>query len=382
MLSVFSMTKQHFPDIYWRCHLTHVSVILTGFIISYIWIYCHPHGWCNGDHIQRRYWRQSSQSAGLLSPTVSCHLSVITISVSPYDHIKIEEVIHDTWAMSCWDSERIACKRWIWCHKLHWILIHINHYNDVIMGSIASQITSLTTVYSIVYSDAGQGKHQSSASLAFVRGIHRGPVNPPHKWPVTRKIYIWIYCHPHGWCNGDHIQRRYWRQSSQSAGLLSPTVSCHLSVITISVSPYDHIKIEEVIHDTWAMSCWDSERIACKRWIWCHKLHWILIHINHYNDVIMGSIASQITSLTTVYSIVYSDAGQGKHQSSASLAFVRGIHRGPVNPPHKWPVTRKKFPFDDVIMNPCRAEFTSGRENKCCLISQHQDDTGSWTIFL
>ena len=39
-----------------------------------------------------------------------------------------------------------------------------------------------------------------------------------------------------------------------------------------------------------------------------------------------------------------------KHQSSASLAFVWGIHRGPVNSPHKWPVTRKMFPFDDVIM--------------------------------
>ena len=63
----------------------------------------------------------------------------------------------------------------------------------------------------------------------------------------------------------------------------------------------------------------------------------------------MGAIASQITSLTIVYSIVYSDVDQRKHQSSASLAFVRGIHRGPVNSPHKWPVTRKMFPFDDVI---------------------------------
>ena len=43
---------------------------------------------------------------------------------------------------------------------------------------------------------------------------------------------------------------------------------------------------------------------------------------NHYNDVIMGAIASQITSLTIVYSTVYSDADQRKHQSSASLAFV------------------------------------------------------------
>ena len=71
---------------------------------------------------------------------------------------------------------------------------------------------------------------------------------------------------------------------------------------------------------------------------------------SHYDDVIMGEIASQITSLDIVYSTVYSGADQSKHQSSASLAFVWGIHRGPVNSPHKWPATRKMFPFDDVIM--------------------------------
>ena len=70
----------------------------------------------------------------------------------------------------------------------------------------------------------------------------------------------------------------------------------------------------------------------------------------HYNYVIKGAMASQITSLTIVYSTVHSGADQIKHQSSASLAFVRGIHRGPVNSPHKWPVTRKMCPFDDVIM--------------------------------
>ena len=70
----------------------------------------------------------------------------------------------------------------------------------------------------------------------------------------------------------------------------------------------------------------------------------------HNTDVIMSATASQITSLTIVYSTVYSDADQRKHQSSASLAFVRGINRAPVNSPHKWLVTRKMFPFDDVIM--------------------------------
>ena len=51
-----------------------------------------------------------------------------------------------------------------------------------------------------------------------------------------------------------------------------------------------------------------------------------------------------------VYSAVYSGTDQRKHQRSASLAFVREIHRWPVNSPHKSPVTRKMFPFDDVIM--------------------------------
>ena len=64
----------------------------------------------------------------------------------------------------------------------------------------------------------------------------------------------------------------------------------------------------------------------------------------------MNGIASQITSFMIVYSTVYSDADQRKHQSSASLAFVWGIHRGPVNSTHKWPVSREMFPFDDVIM--------------------------------
>ena len=64
----------------------------------------------------------------------------------------------------------------------------------------------------------------------------------------------------------------------------------------------------------------------------------------------------RFTNLTIVYSILY----QRKRQSSASLAFVRGIHRRPVNSPHKWPVTRKMFPFDDVIM-------------KCTIISAKWD---------
>ena len=78
----------------------------------------------------------------------------------------------------------------------------------------------------------------------------------------------------------------------------------------------------------------------------------ITVICNHYDDVIMTAMASQITSLMIVYSAVYSGRDEIKHQRSASLAFVRGIHRWPVNSPHKGLVTRKMFAFDDVIM-PC-----------------------------
>ena len=69
----------------------------------------------------------------------------------------------------------------------------------------------------------------------------------------------------------------------------------------------------------------------------------------HCNNVIMSAMASQLTNLTIVYSIVYSGADQIKHQSSVSLAFVRGIHRWPVSSPHKGPVTRKMFPSNGNI---------------------------------
>ena len=67
--------------------------------------------------------------------------------------------------------------------------------------------------------------------------------------------------------------------------------------------------------------------------------------MHHYSDVIMSAIAYQITSLTIVYSTIYSGTDQRKHQSSASQAFERGIYRWTVNSSHKGPVTRKMFPF-------------------------------------
>ena len=94
--------------------------------------------------------------------------------------------------------------------------------------------------------------------------------------------------------------------------------------------------------------------------MWLKAPTWTHLIENHFDDVIMGAMASQITSLTIVYLTVYSDADHRKHQSSASLAFVRGIHRRPMNFPHKWPVTGKMSPFDDV--------FICIQKNKCIWI--------------
>ena len=73
-------------------------------------------------------------------------------------------------------------------------------------------------------------------------------------------------------------------------------------------------------------------------------------HFTHYSDVIMRAMAYKITFVSVICSTVCSGADQRKHQSSASLDFVRVIHRWPVDSPHKRPVTRKMLPLDDVIM--------------------------------
>ena len=119
-------------------------------------------------------------------------------------------------------------------------------------------------------------------------------------------------------------------------------------------SIYIHSSIDGLI---WLLNLWQyfsHERqyscLSTELWSVPHYPRMCFLSIWHYNDVIMGAMASQITSLTIVYSTVYSGVDQRKHQRPASLAFVRGIHRWPVNSPRKGPVTRKMFAFDDVIM--------------------------------
>ena len=75
------------------------------------------------------------------------------------------------------------------------------------------------------------------------------------------------------------------------------------------------------------------------------SINWHTESSFHYSDVVMGTVTSQFTSFTIVYPTVYLGADQRKHQSSASLAFVREFTGD-----HKGPVTRKMLPFDEVIM--------------------------------
>ena len=98
-------------------------------------------------------------------------------------------------------------------------------------------------------------------------------------------------------------------------------------------------------------------------------IHSIMRLFVHYSDVIMSVVAPQITSLTIVYSTVYSGADQRKHQSSASLAFVRGIYWSPVNSPYKGPIIWKMSSYLDSKNNANFTIFASRMIQKWHLIS-------------
>ena len=96
----------------------------------------------------------------------------------------------------------------------------------------------------------------------------------------------------------------------------------------------------------------------------------------------MSAMASQTTGVSIVCSTVCSGADQRKHQSSASLAFARGIHRLSVDSHHKGPVTRKMFPFDDVIMNSVWPSYDAHGRDVMSIISRVQNNFDKLIAFM
>ena len=198
------------------------------------------------------------------------------------------------------------------------------------MGAIASQLTSLSIVYSIVDSGADQRKYQSSASLAFVWGIHRWPVNSPHKKPVTRKMFPF----------DDVIMN------------IDVSITCWQSSGTTFVGRKSrkNISVHQVLIAFNLMTHWSGQLVR--------------FEIGQFNQAIFYPLRWRHND----------HAGVSNHQPRGCLlnrlfrhrskktsklrvtGFCSGNSRGPVNSPHEGPVTRKMFPFDDVIM-----EFTSFR---------------------
>ena len=159
------------------------------------------------------------------------------------------------------------------------------------MGTIASQITSLTIVYSTVYSDADQRKHKSSASLAFVRGIHRGKC-----FHLMTSSWRFLLNENNNWAALRHIVTVMYRN------VPNHSACCRCSCTAII----------RLANKVLSRPCFVVNQP-------------ILPYTPHYNDVITSAMASQITNVLIVYSTVCSGADQNKYKGSAPLAFVKGI---------------------------------------------------------
>ena len=206
---------------------------------------------------------------------------------------------------------------------------------------------------------------QSPRYWPFVRGIHQW------RWAlVFSLICIWI----NGWVNNGETGgfRRYrahydvtvvlkwhtifdlisgWNGTRGwfTARLVRPpNYTHHFSVymqLWFSIKMYQSAQTDDANPNRYETTRYSKYMVLYK------TLRILYIHIkSHYSDVLMSEIVSQTADVSIVYSTVCSGVDQRKYQSTVSLAFVRGIHRWPVNSPHKGPVTRKMFPFDDVIM--------------------------------
>ena len=127
-------------------------------------------------------------------------------------------------------------------------------------------------------------------------------------------------------------------------------------------------------------SSWDCQVWSRKEHLFLHRKSKAIKHkliSNHNSGVIMSAMASQNTGVSIVYSTVCSCVDK-KHKCSASLAFFVGIQRWTVNSPNKRPVTRKTFPFDDVIMCLSSIVLRDSLYIPCILIMYSMTEYSKW----
>ena len=177
------------------------------------------------------------------------------------------------------------------------------------MSAMTSQITSLSIAYSAVY----LRRRSKKTPKLRVTGLCVGnsPVTdefPAQRASNTENVSIW------------------WRHHGFSYSLFVNTALNAMTHFNIS-----GIKMCSSIYicACWVRQVFIIQRVRHLTAISLQAVHCLLSV--HYSDVIMDAMASHITSLAVVYSTVYTGVDQRKYQSSASLAFVRGIHRWPVN---------------------------------------------------
>ena len=154
------------------------------------------------------------------------------------------------------------------------------HYNDVMMGAMASQVTSFTIVYLTFYSGADQRKCQSSASLAFVRGIHWWPVNSPRKWPVN--VSIWWRHHDDGlsshcrciaWYFFTYIVNKF---ASADEGTINSFLIASVSITRLGIIILEYVYLIDFsmieMLDVLNQSIW--YQLRWKRWLLMALIAW------------------------------------------------------------------------------------------------------------
>ena len=192
-------------------------------------------------------------------------------------------------------------------------------YSDVMMSAIASQITGVSIVCSTVCSSADQRKHQSSASPDFGRGGTTGGF-PSQRARNAETVSIWWRHYGRGcWSSGNSRSidsHNFDLVIPECFGLITTVVNSLGLTVYIPTQSLNHITIN---HTGCALV--EENVVICIGGYLSPSASPVV----HYDDVMMSAMASKITSLTIVYSTVYSGTDERK------LAFVRGIHWWPVN---------------------------------------------------